>query len=283
MHNHTQERVTNIRHWNEQLFSFTTTRPPDLRFESGHYVSLGLTGQDRLETRPHSLASAMRDPYLEFLSHATPADPLGSRLQALRVGDPVMVGRQAGGTLRLCGLRPGKRLYLLATGSGVAPFLSLIRDPSTYAAFKTVVLVHCARAVSGLAYRNYISQELAGPQANAVGTLHYVPTVTREPFERQGRITDLIGSGSLARELGLPPLQARTDRVMVCGSTTVRESLCAMLEERGFHCQAETGTQGDYVYERKAPTGAVPALARAVASHALPHLSARPEWRHDAR
>ncbi|VFR56672.1 Ferredoxin--NADP(+) reductase [plant metagenome] len=262
MHNHTLERVTNIRHWNDRLFSVTTTRPPGLRFESGHYVSLGLAAQDQLQARPHSVASATRDPYLEFLSHATPADTLGSRLQALRVGDPILVGRQAGGTLRISDLRPGKRLYLLATGSGVAPFLSIIRDPKAYEAFDTVVLVHCAREVSGLAYRHYITQALAGQQDwRANGALRYVPTVTREPFERQGRITALIHSGELARELGLPPLNPEHDRVMVCGSKPVREALCAMLEGFGFRCRPEAGPPGDYVYERGAPAAARPAPA----------------------
>jgi ferredoxin--NADP+ reductase len=251
MSNLHQERVLSVRHWNDSLFSFTTTRNPGLRFRNGHFVMLGLEIEGRPLLRAFSMVSANYDEHLEFYSIKVPDGPLTSRLQHIKPGDPILVGRKPTGTLLVDHMLPGKRLYLLATGTGIAPFMSIIRDPASYERFERVILVHGVRHVSDLGYRSIIEHELrqhelVGEQVAA--QLLYYPTVTREPFRNQGRITDLIESGKLG-DLGLPPLDAGDDRVMICGSPSVLESLVAILDARGF-CEGSGEAQGQYVVER---------------------------------
>jgi ferredoxin--NADP+ reductase len=247
------ETVLNVRHWNESLFSFTTTRDSALRFRNGHFVMVGMPVEGRPLLRAYSIASPNHDETLEFFSIKVPNGPLTSRLQHLKSGDQILVSRKPTGTLVLDDLKPGRHLYLLATGTGLAPFLSLIRDPDVYERFEKIVLVHGVRRVSDLAYLEYIRDEL--PQHEFLGEqvrtqLIYYPTVTREAFEHQGRLTELIENGRLAADIGLPPLNPQTDRVMMCGSPGMLRDTSAILDARGFVISPHIGTPGDYVIER---------------------------------
>lgn len=247
------ESVISVHHWNETLFSFRTTRDQSLRFENGHFVMIGLPVDGKPLLRAYSIASANHDEYLEFLSIKVPDGPLTSRLQHLKEGDDLFVSRKPVGTLVMHDLNPGKHLYLFGTGTGLAPFMSIIRDPEAYDRFDKVILVHGVREVSELAYHEYLTGEL--PNHEFLGDfirdkLVYYPTVTREPFRNQGRITTLIENGKLAEDLGLPQLNPETDRVMLCGSPAMLVSLTRMLDDLGFQGSPQQGEPGDYVIER---------------------------------
>ncbi|MXN17812.1 ferredoxin--NADP reductase [Pseudooceanicola sp. GBMRC 2024] len=246
------ETVLSVHHWTDRLFSFTTTRDPGMRFSNGHFTMIGLNIAGRPLLRAYSIASANHAAHLEFFSIKVPDGPLTSRLQHLEVGDQLLVGRKPTGTLLIDHLRAGRVLYLLATGTGLAPFLSVIRDPETYLRFEQVVLVHGVRQVADLAYREGLARGLADDPLMAEvidGRLTYLPTVTREAFARQGRITTLIGTGQLEADAGLPPLCPTRDRVMICGSTGLNRDLAALLEARGFR-EGNTTSPGDYVVEK---------------------------------
>ncbi len=247
------ERVTHVHHWNESLFSFRTTRDPGFRFENGHFVMLGLPIDGRPLLRAYSIASPNWEEHLEFLSIKVPNGPLTSRLQNLAVGDEVLVSRKPTGTLVLHDLKPGRHLYLLGTGTGLAPFMSIIQDPETYERFEKIVVAHGVRKVSDLAYTQFITEELRqhewlGEQVRA--KLIYHPTVTREEFRIRGRITDQIADGSLATLVGLPPLDPASDRFMLCGSPGMLHDTRALLDARGFTVSPHIGEPGDYVIER---------------------------------
>lgn len=247
------ERVLHVHHWNDTLFSFRTTRDPALRFRNGHFVMLGLRVDGKPLLRAYSVASPNHAEHLEFLSIKVPNGPLTSRLQHLQVGDEVIVGSKPVGSLVLDDLRPGKNLYLLATGTGLAPFMSIMQDPETYERFEKVVMVHGVRIVSELAYAHFIEHEL--PEHEFLGEyvkghLLYYPTVTRESFRNQGRLTDLLRSGKLCSDVGLPPLDPEVDRAMICGNAAMLAECSALLDERGFEISPRQGEQGDYVIER---------------------------------
>jgi ferredoxin--NADP+ reductase len=247
------ERVLSVHHWNDSLFTFRTTRDPALRFRNGHFLMLGLPVEGKPLLRAYSVASANHDEHLEFLSIKVPNGPLTSRLQHLKPGDELIVGRKPVGSLVLDDLRPGQHLYLLSTGTGLAPFMSIIQDPDTYERFEKVVLVHGVRQVSELAYADFIAQQL--PQHEFLGDLLrdklvYYPTVTREPFRNRGRLTDVIESGRLFSDIGLPPLDPGVDRAMICGSTAMLADCCRLLDARGFRISPRQGELGDYVIER---------------------------------
>lgn len=247
------ETVTSVHHWNDTLFSFRTTRDPALRFHNGHFVMIGLEVDGKPLMRAYSIASANHDDFLEFLSIKVQDGPLTSRLQHLKVGDHLLVSRKPVGTLILHDLLPGKNVYLFGTGTGLAPFISIIKDPETYERFDKVVLVHGVREISELAYADYISEEL--PKDEHIGDLVrdkliYYPTVTREPFRNRGRLTDLINSGKLFEDIGLPPLDPARDRAMICGSPSMLKDTSDLLDARGFKISPHQGTPGDYVIER---------------------------------
>ncbi|MBS1191992.1 MAG: ferredoxin--NADP(+) reductase [Rhodocyclaceae bacterium] len=253
MANFSTEQVIGVRHWNHRLFSFRTTRAPGLRFDNGQFVMMGLEVDGRVLSRAYSVASPNYEEYLEFLSIKVPNGPLTSRLQYLEEGDQVLVGRKPTGTLVIHDLLPGKHLYLFSTGTGLAPFLSLIQDPEVYERFEKVVLLHGVRHVSELAYREFITREL--PNNEFFGDevrqkLIYYPTVTREPFFNQGRVTDLVESGRLFEDIDMPPIDPAVDRAMICGSPHVLRDCCAMLDRRGFKLSHHIGQPGDYVIER---------------------------------
>ncbi len=248
-----EETVLTVHHWNDTLFSFTTTRDSGLRFRNGQFVMIGLEVEGRPLLRAYSIASANYEETLEFLSIKVQDGPLTSRLQHLKPGDKLIVSRKPTGSLVLDDLLPGKNLYLLATGTGLAAFMSVIKDPETYERFEKVVLVHGVRWVSELAYRDFIREELTENEFFGElvrDKLIYYPTVTREEFDNQGRITTLIESGKLCDDIGLPHLNADTDRVMICGSQAMLKELCDMLDQRGFAISPRIGDPGDYVIER---------------------------------
>lgn len=247
-----EERVLTVHHWTDSLFSFTTTRDPSLRFSNGHFTMIGLRLDGKPLLRAYSIASANYEEHLEFLSIKVPSGPLTSRLQHIEPGDTVVVGRKPTGTLLIDYLLPGKRLYLLGTGTGLAPYLSIVRDPETYDKFQEVIVVHGVREVKELAYREFLTETL--PEHEFLGDmvkqqLRYYPTVTREAFENQGRITDLIESGKLFNDLGVPPLDPMADRVMICGSPAMLRDLKTMFEQRQFK-EGNTSKPGDFVIER---------------------------------
>jgi ferredoxin/flavodoxin---NADP+ reductase len=247
-----EERVLDVRHWTDALFSFKTTRDAACRFKNGQFVMLGLEFDGRPLMRAYSIASPNYAKELEFFSIKVQNGPLTSRLRHLAVGDSILIGRKPTGTLVLDNLRDGRNLYLLATGTGLAPFLATIRDPETYERFSTVILVHGVRTTAELAYRDLIESELPKDEflGELVGSsLRYYPTVTREPFHNQGRIPDLVESGKLCRDLALPPLDPEWDRVMICGNPQLIADLPALLEDRGF-VEGNTGEPGDYVIEK---------------------------------
>ena len=247
------ERVLDVHHWNESLFSFKTTRDQGLRFENGHFVMIGLEVEGKPLMRAYSIASANYDEHLEFLSIKVENGPLTSRLKNLKAGDEILVSRKPVGTLVLHDLKPGKNLYLFATGTGLAPFLSVIRDPQTYERFEKVILVHGVRVVSELAYAEYITKELPDNEffgADVRNKLVYYPTVTREPYQNRGRLTDLIDSGKLFEDIGMPPLDPARDRAMICGGPSMLKDTAALLNARGFAISPHIGVPGDYVIER---------------------------------
>ena len=246
------ETVTWVQHWTEELFSFRTTRDPGLRFQSGQFVMVGLEVDGKPLLRAYSIASPAWHDELEFYSIKVQDGPLTSRLQKIQVGDQVLIGRKPTGTLVLDGLKPGKRLYMLGTGTGLAPWLSLARDPEVYDRFEQVIVTHTVRNVADLNYRELFETEL--PQDEILGEiigdkLRYYPTVTREPFKTQGRITDLIASGKIFEDLGLPRLDPAVDRLMLCGGPSVLADLKALLEGYGY-VEGSLASPGDYVLER---------------------------------
>ena len=247
-----EERVLTVHHWTDRLFSFTTTRDPALRFSNGHFTMIGLKVNEKPLLRAYSIVSPNYEEHLEFLSIKVPDGPLTSRLQHIQVGDSIVVGKKPTGTLLIDYLLPAKRLYMFATGTGLAPFLSVVRDPETYEKFEEVILVHGVREVAELAYHDYLTEEL--PKHELLGEmvaaqLKYYPTVTREPFRNQGRISTLIETGKLFTDLGVPPLDPLSDRVMLCGSPEMLASLKHILEHLDFE-EGNTTRPGDFVVER---------------------------------
>lgn len=246
------EEVLSVQHWTDRLFSFTTTRNPSFRFENGQFVMMGLETDGRPLLRAYSIASPNYDDRLEFLSIKVPDGPLTSRLQHIKASDRIIVGRKPTGTLVIDNLEPGRNLYLLSTGTGLAPFMSIVRAPETYERFERVIVVHGCRQVGELTYGTRIidrlpDDELIGELAR--GQLVYFPTVTREPFQNQGRITDLIETGKLFRDLALEPLDGALDRVMLCGSPQMLADMRTVLEERGFR-EGSSHQPGTFVIEK---------------------------------
>lgn len=246
------ETVTSVHHWTDMLFSFTTTRSPSFRFLNGQFTMIGLEVNGRPLLRAYSMASANHEEHLEFFSIKVPDGPLTSRLQHLKVGDKVLVNGKPTGTLIHDNLLPGRMLYLLGTGTGLAPFLSVIKDPETYERYEKIVLVHGCRQTAELAYGEYITQDL--PQHEFLGEyirekLIYYPTVTREPFRNRGRITDLIASGKLFQDIGCDPMSPEHDRIMLCGSPAMLHDLVTTLRERNFE-EGSHSKPGHYVIEK---------------------------------
>jgi ferredoxin--NADP+ reductase len=244
--------VRTVRHYTDRLFAFTCERPPSFRFRSGEFVMIGLMGETKPLLRAYSIASPAWDEELSFYSIKVPEGPLTSRLQHIQPGDTILLGKKPTGTLIHDALTPGKRLYLLSTGTGIAPFASLVRDPETYERFEEVILTHTCRTAAELVYGNEIvaaakADPLVGEQASA--QLRHVTSLTRESHTLEGRITNLIQNGALFSALGLPPLDSGADRVMICGSTEMIADTKAIMLARGFK-EGATNDPGEFVIER---------------------------------
>lgn len=241
-----------VQHFTDKLFSFRTTRNSSLRFEAGQFVMLGLELDGRPLMRAYSMASAPYEDHLDFFSIKVPGGPLTSRLQHIRPGDAILIGRKPTGTLVLGNLKPGRRLYLLATGTGFAPFASLIRDPETYERFERVIAVVGCRVAAELQFATQCvmdarQHELVGEFARE--QLIFQTTVTREPYHTRGRITELMAAGALSRLIGQPELTAADDRVMICGNPEMLAELKSRLETSGYE-EGSSGKPGDFVIER---------------------------------
>jgi len=248
------ETVIDVIHWNDTLFSFRTTRDVGLRFRNGEFIMIGLEQEDAKPImRAYSIASANHEEHLEFFSIKVQDGALTSKLQHLKKGDEVLIGSKPTGTLVIDDLREGRNLFLIGTGTGLAPFLSIIKDPETYDRFDKIVLFHGVRFINEVAYNKMLSQDLH--EHEYLGDmikdqLIYYPCVTREKYQNEGRITDLIQSGKLCTDIGIEPIDPKVDRVMMCGSPSMLKDTSKILDELGFEESRKKGVQGDYVVER---------------------------------
>ncbi|NKB35017.1 MAG: ferredoxin--NADP reductase [Pseudomonadales bacterium] len=252
MANLSTQSVTDVRHWNESLFSFKTTRDQSLRFENGHFVMLGMEVDGKPLLRAYSIASPNYDEELEFLSIKVPDGPLTSKLQNIKIGDEVLVSSKPTGTLVIDHLLEGRNLYLISTGTGLAPFISIIQDPTVYERFDRIVLTHGVRYASEFAYQDLILNQL--PQNEFFGDevkekLIYYPSVTRDDFHTQGRLTELMQSGKLFSDIQLSRPSPEHDRFMICGSPGMLKDTCAILDNWGFE-ESRQGIKAHYVIER---------------------------------
>ncbi|MEL6301710.1 MAG: ferredoxin--NADP reductase [Pseudomonadota bacterium] len=257
------EKVLATQHWNDKLFSFRTTRDTGFRFKNGQFIMIGLPAEKKPIMRAYSIASPNHEEHLEFFSIKVEDGALTSKLQHIEIGDEIIISSKPVGTLVLDDLKPGKRLFLFATGTGLAPFISVIQDPETYERFEKVIVVHGVRRVNDLAYREFIEKELPEHEylgEYAANQLMYYPTVTREPFPTSGRIPELMLSGKLCRDMDIGDLDPATDRAMICGSMAMLRDTEAALEKLGFNGSPSQGVPGDFVIERAfvdapSPTG----------------------------
>lgn len=247
-----KETVTSVHHWSDHLFTFKTTRNEAFRFSNGEFTMIGLEVEGKPLMRAYSIASANYEDELEFFSIIVQNGPLTSELQHLKVGDTVLVNTKPTGTLLIDRLLPAKRLYLISTGTGLAPFLSIVRDPETYEKFEQVILTHGVRTVEALAYKELIQESL--PKHEYLGEmiskqLYYYPTVTREPYHNAGRLTDLLKSGKLCEDLGFSEINVEEDRFMICGSMALNKDMTELLTGKGF-VESRRGQQAHFVIER---------------------------------
>ncbi|UUX52198.1 ferredoxin--NADP reductase [Nisaea acidiphila] len=246
------ETVTEVQHYTDRLFRFRMTRPQSFRFRSGEFVMIGLPNAEKPVYRAYSIASPSWDEELEFFSIKVPDGPLTEHLQKVQPGDTILMRKKPTGTLVNDALLPGKRLYMFSTGTGIAPFASVIRDPETYEKFEELILTHTCRQVDELTYgkelvaslkQDAVFGELAGPQ------LTLYSTTTREESEQMGRITDLMESGKLYQDLGVPPLNPDTDRVMICGSMAMLKDVKELCEKAGLN-EGANNNPAEFVVER---------------------------------
>ncbi len=246
------ETVVSVRHYTDRLFAFRITRPQSLRFRSGEFVMIGLPNAEKPVFRAYSIASPAWDDELEFFSIKVPDGPLTSELQKIQPGDAILMRQKATGTLVLDALTPAKRLFMISTGTGFAPFASLLRDPDTYDKFESVVVTHTCRDVDELGYgRDIVASLESDPLIGefAAGRVTLYSTTTREPSAHMGRITTLISSGTFYEDLGIDRLDPATDRVMICGSMHMLKDVKDLVEGLGFR-EGSVSTPGEFVVER---------------------------------
>ncbi len=247
-----EEIVTTIHHWTDRLFSFQTTRDPAFRFENGQFAMIGLMVDGRPLLRAYSMASPNHSEFLEFFSINVPDGPLTSRLQHIVPGDTVLIGRKPTGTLLQDNLLPGRNLYLVSTGTGFAPFASIIRDFAVYERYEKIVAIHGCRLIAELGYSRHLVDALQADEYMAeivAGKLVYHPTVTREAFEAVGRVTTGLEDGSIPARAGLAPLDPALDRVMICGSEVMLKDSVELMRRRGF-VEGSSSAPGHYVIEK---------------------------------
>lgn len=245
------EKVTDVKHYTDRLFKFRITRPESFRFRSGEFIMIGLPNAEKPVFRAYSIASPFWDEEIEFFSIKVPGGPLTEHLQKIKVGDTVLMRKKPTGTLVLDALIPGKRLYLLSTGTGVAPFASLIRDPETYEKYEEVILIQTTRELAELDYARDLVREvsedpLIGEFSNQ---LKFYPMTTRETSPHMGRITDAMLSGQFFEDTGLPPINIEEDRVMICGSMAMLKDCAAMCEKFGL-VEGANNAPATFVVER---------------------------------
>ena len=245
------ETVTLVEHYTDRLFRFRITRPQSLRFRSGEFVMIGLPSAEKPVYRAYSIASPAWDDELEFFSIKVPGGPLTEYLSRIAPGDTILMKKKPTGTLVNDALLPGKRVWMFATGTGIAPFASLIRDPETYDKFDQVILTHTCREAAELQYGLDLVAAIADDPliGEFAGRLVHYPTTTREPSEHEGRITDLMTSGKLFEDLGVPPIAPETDRAMICGSMAMLNDVRALMEGHGLE-EGSNSAPGTYVVER---------------------------------
>ncbi len=248
------EKIIWVHHWTDSLFSFRIERPNSFRFRSGEFIMIGLNDNKKPLLRAYSIVSPNWEEHLEFFSIKVPDGPLTSRLQHLKEGDHLFLGKKPTGTLVTDALKSGKRLFMVGTGTGLAPFLSVLRDPETHEKFDEIVLTHTVREEKELAYRSFLEKEIYSDEifGELLGNrFTYYPTVTRSEFRTEGRITDRIRSGAFAKDLKLTSkkFNPQTDRVMVCGSMAFNKDMSSMLEEHGLK-EGSNSTPGSFVIER---------------------------------
>lgn len=246
------EKVLSVHHWTDRLFTFTCTRDSGLRFENGQFCMIGIEVDGKPLLRAYSVASANYEEHLEFLSIKVPDGPLTSRLSHMQVGDTILIGRKPTGTLVLSNLKPGRNLYFFSTGTGLAPFMSLIRDPEVYENYEHVILTHGVRTKGELAYINYIRNDLPNHEflgEDIAKKLVYYPTVTREDFPVRDRITTLINNERLFSDINLPVMDPELDRAMICGSPEMLVEIKEILEKRGF-TEGNGNSPGSFVIEK---------------------------------
>ncbi len=246
------ETVTEVKHYTDRLFRFRMTRPAGFRFRSGEFAMIGLIVDGKPLYRAYSIASPSWDEELEFFSIKVPDGPLTRHLQLIKVGDQVLMRKKPTGTLVLDALTPGKRLYMFSTGTGIAPFASLIRDPETYEKFEDVILTHTCRDVAELQYGFDLVNEIKNNEmlSEIVGNkLRHYATVTREDYPFTGRITDLMESGKLFSDLGVPAINPEIDRAMICGSSAMLKDTKDLLEKFGLE-EGSNSKPGEFVIER---------------------------------
>ncbi|MBT8434043.1 MAG: ferredoxin--NADP reductase [Gammaproteobacteria bacterium] len=247
-----KETVIDVHHWSDTLFTIKTTRDRSLRFRNGEFAMMGIEVEGKPLMRAYSMASANYEDHLEFYSIKVQQGALTSRLQHIIAGDEILVSKKPTGTLLWDRLRPGKHLYLLSTGTGLAPFLSVIKDPEVYENFEKVILVHGCRYINELTYQQLITHELKHNEYfgdSVKEKLIYYPAVTREPYINYGRITKLLQTGKLIEDIGTPALNREDDRFMLCGSPSMLTSLTEILDDLGF-TETRKNDLGEYVIER---------------------------------
>lgn len=245
------ETVVSVKHYTDRLFKFRITRPASFRFRSGEFVMIGLPNAEKPVYRAYSIASPSWDEELEFFSIKVPGGPLTEHLQKIQPGDVVLMRKKPTGTLVNDALAPGRRLYMFATGTGIAPFASIVRDPETYEKFEQLILVHTCREVAELGYGIELTEALKEDPliGEFAERLAYIPSATREPYVRRERITTMIKTGSLFLELGVPPLNPDNDRAMICGSMDMLKDVKALCEQAGL-VEGSNASPGTFVVER---------------------------------
>lgn len=246
------ERVVSVRHYTDRLFSFRITRPQAFRFRSGEFVMIGLPNAEKPVFRAYSIASPAWDEEIEFFSIKVPDGPLTQHLQKIQPGDTVLMRQKSTGTLVLDALTPARRLWMISTGTGIAPFASLMRDPETYEKFEQVILTHTCRDVAELVYGNDLAQGLVDDPLIgelAAGRFTHYATTTRENHPKMGRITTLIESGQLFSDLEVPPFDPAVDRVMICGSMDMIRDVKALVETFGL-TEGANNKPAEFVVER---------------------------------
>jgi len=243
------EKVTEVKHWSNKTFTFKTTRKPGMRFKNGEFVMMGLKHEGKNIIRAYSVASANHEEFLEWLSIKVDDGELTSKLQNLKVGDEVIMNDKATGTLVIDYLLPGRNLYLVATGTGLAPFLSIINDPETYENFDKVILTHTVQQPEELVYKEQLESFNKENEFFTQGKFQYFNTLTKAEWPRQGRITKWLKEGTLWPALGTETYDSKVDRMMICGSMGLNEDVTGWLESIGAK-EGNTSTQGEYVVEK---------------------------------